>query len=342
VFGPGRGECVVIKTPGGPWLIVDSFVVGSRPNYVPVSVEYFRQLGVSDVFGFVVTHWHEDHTRGAAEVVQEYAASLQYVALPSAVNQRELASLLVDLLPDDRRFALVRDLAAVMSRLGDANLGHIQRILLTGGVHLPTAGSTQFVALSPSFEDLRHQAATLLSYLPGWQGPQPRHYDVNSGCAVLRLSSGPFAVLLYSDLDVGMSDQHGIRCIVRNYSPQLRADIIKVGHHGSETAYHPPALQAGQANLAAGAITPFPARGEPLPRRKKLLKYKQALRTLHVTAAPGISGTKAGKVPINDTPFAAYVKVVSRHLDGVGQIRYRMREGEAVPRIELFGRAIAA
>jgi hypothetical protein len=342
IFGPGKGECIVVHVPNGPWLVVDSFVVGSAPSYVPVSVEYLRRVGVTDVAGIFITHWHDDHTRGAAEVIREFSPSLKFVGLPCGVGDRELASFLYDLLPDARRFSLVKDLAAVISVLNRPELSHVQPILLTAGVTLPIDGQSQLRALSPSLEDARQQCASLLTYLPGWTGPRPRRYDVNSGCAVLLLNSGSLSVVLYSDLDIGETDSRGLRCVVKNYGNILQAQVIKIGHHGSETAYHPPALTAGRADLAAGAITPFPARGEHLPRGRQVDRYKKALRQLHLTALPGRPAQTAGKVALKHTPFSQYTKVIGRHLDAIGHVRYRVRPSDSNVRVELFARSVAA
>jgi hypothetical protein len=340
IFGPGRGECVVIHVPSGPWLIVDSFAVRSPTGDVPVAVEYLRRLKVSDVAGFFITHWHDDHTRGAADIIRAFPASLKRVGLPSAIGERELASFVADLLPDKQRFKIVQELVAVISALNE--LSGIHSVVLGDGVSFQPSPGCSLEVMSPSLDDLRHQAVTMASYLPGWTGPPPRRYDVNSGCAVMRLTCGPFGVMLYSDLDVGDDDKRGLRCIVKKYGAGLRADIVKIGHHGSETAYYPPALAAGNADQAVGAITPFPARGEALPRRKHVAQYKAALRAVHLTAGLGPQTQKVGKVPLRDTPFSEYVKTSPRHLDAIGQVRYRIRNSENTVRVELFPSAIAA
>jgi glyoxylase-like metal-dependent hydrolase (beta-lactamase superfamily II) len=61
VFGPGKGECIVIGLPGGPWLVVDSFQVKVAGGRSPVAVEYLKRINVTDVAGVFITHWHDDH-----------------------------------------------------------------------------------------------------------------------------------------------------------------------------------------------------------------------------------------------------------------------------------------
>jgi hypothetical protein len=148
--------------------------------------------------------------------------------------------------------------------------------------------------------------------------------------------------MLYSDLDIGGDDKRGLRCVVKKYGVGLRSQIIKVGHHGSETAYHPPALTIGEATKAVGAVTPFPAKKEALPRAKHVALYKAALRALHLTARSSVAPQRAGKVAMKDTPFLAYSKTSPRGLDAIGQVRYRTRISESSVRVELFANAAAA
>ena len=72
LFGPGVGECIVIHMGGGQWLVVDSCIDPQKKQ--PIALSYFARLGI-DAAGavslFVVTHWHDDHMAGAAEVLDK-------------------------------------------------------------------------------------------------------------------------------------------------------------------------------------------------------------------------------------------------------------------------------
>jgi glyoxylase-like metal-dependent hydrolase (beta-lactamase superfamily II) len=92
VFGPGKGECIVIGLPGGPWLVVDSFQVKVAGGRSPVAVEYLKRINVTDVAGVFITHWHDDHTRGAAQVLKRYAPTLRYIGLPSGFAEELLTA----------------------------------------------------------------------------------------------------------------------------------------------------------------------------------------------------------------------------------------------------------
>ena len=72
IFGPGIGEAIVIHVGDNEWLIVDSCI--DRISRTPIATKYLRDLNVSlssSVRLFVVTHWHDDHIRGASAILGE-------------------------------------------------------------------------------------------------------------------------------------------------------------------------------------------------------------------------------------------------------------------------------
>lgn len=338
VFGPSKGECIVVHLPNDSWFVVDSFLVKGAAGREPVAVAYLKNaLGVSSVDGVFLTHWHDDHTAGAAALLQTFAPSLRIVGVPSGYGKRELASFAADRLPFDLGSKLIRDLVAVFDVLATPELAAVRVVQLADGVQLEPPGNNLWTltALSPSFEDERHHFETLLSFLPGSTKPPPATYDVNSGCAVLRLETNDTVVMLCSDLDVGDSVRRGWRCIVQNHAARLKSDLVKVGHHGSVTAFLKDAWAAFGANAKPKAvITPFPAANGRLPRPEMVERLAKVASPLHVTARARGSG--AGKLNASDNPFPSYVVTSPSALRDTGQVRYRRKAGESAVRVDVF------
>ena len=73
LFGPGVGECVVVHLGHGQWMVVDScYPVGGAE---PVALSYLSALGLGIAAGnavrlVVATHWHADHIRGMARLLE--------------------------------------------------------------------------------------------------------------------------------------------------------------------------------------------------------------------------------------------------------------------------------
>jgi beta-lactamase superfamily II metal-dependent hydrolase len=90
VFGPGKGECIVVHVPGGYWFAVDSLRVRSdhedaEGGKEPVVVHYLRLLK-AELRAFFITHWHEDHTAGAAEVLRAFASASSSSVSPAGTG----------------------------------------------------------------------------------------------------------------------------------------------------------------------------------------------------------------------------------------------------------------
>lgn len=341
VFGPGRGECIIVHVPNGPWFIVDSLTIKDEDRTLPVATAYLKNgLGISSVYGVFLTHWHEDHTNGAADLLRTFADTIKIVGLPNSFGRREFASFMSDLLPSAIRFRMVKDIVNVIEALKDPLLENTMRIPLSDRILLsPDNAHWTLRSLSPSFEDIRHQAKALGAFLPGFNGSIPKGYDVNASCAVIKLEVDAIRIILASDLDVGDSSQRGWQCIVNNHTNQnlpLSSLILKIGHHGSRTAFYQPALEAirGDGQLF-GVITPFPAPGHSLPRDEEVKKFLNFCSYVHQTGTCK-SKSRAGRVATKNTPFLTYIPMSRGNLATIGQIRYRMRLNEVEPRIDVF------
>lgn len=80
VFGPGYGESVAVRGPDGRWLVIDALRdAGSERN---PAVELLKEhRAAPDVL--LLTHPHEDHAAGFAELVERQRPSGQVGAVPA-------------------------------------------------------------------------------------------------------------------------------------------------------------------------------------------------------------------------------------------------------------------
>ena len=69
LLGPGYGESIVVHIGQGRWIIVDSCI---NDAHEPQTLKYLLAIGIKPhdaVRLIVATHWHDDHIRGMAKVV---------------------------------------------------------------------------------------------------------------------------------------------------------------------------------------------------------------------------------------------------------------------------------
>jgi hypothetical protein len=335
VFGPLRGECVVLHIPGAGWYVVDSFTVRRGASIVPVATHYLRDLlGVDRLAGVLLTHWHEDHTEGARELLESFTGGVGLVGLPRAFSTPELATFVGAYIRQESGFRPVRDLLQVMDFL-DGN-GAVQRLLLGEGVQLaPRGAACSLEALSPSVEDERRLLSAIAAILPSATTKNTTRLNVNAGCAVLRIEYGELRIILASDLDAGDHNQVGWRHIVAQNHGALRAHVATIGHHGSPTAYHEEAWrEIGDPANTVAISTLFPAKSKPLPREQVLEKVRKHTRCVLLTGHPGANVKSSVSVPKKHLPFSSYSPL---HVAGdPGQVRIRYSSGVTLPSLEVF------
>ena len=77
--------------------------------------------------------------------------------------------------------------------------------------------------------------------------PEGRTQDENKDCSVFLIHYGRYKVLITGDLD-----KEGERALIKHYAgtDTLKADILKIGHHGSRTSTSPEFLSAVSPDAA--------------------------------------------------------------------------------------------
>src|SRR3990172_5680082 len=84
VVGPGKGEALAVALPERGWLMVDCCKVG---GVLPQETLYRQFRSADDPCVVLLTHPHEDHAEGLAELVE--ALEPDMVALGAAPNPEE-------------------------------------------------------------------------------------------------------------------------------------------------------------------------------------------------------------------------------------------------------------
>jgi len=199
----GQGDGIVIRTPRGHTILIDSGgrlergggdggespaeLVGER-----VVLAYLRRTGVRSIDLLVNTHPHGDHVGGCFPIVQ---------------------ALHVDAVGDSGQIYGGRAFRDCMTA---AHLRHVPVMLVRRGMHYATNDGITLDALGPE-EPLIADGAN----------------DVNENSVVLRLTyrcavcARPFRMLFMGDAGA----QSETRMLAAG--ADLEADVLKVGHHGS-------------------------------------------------------------------------------------------------------------
>jgi len=131
--------------------------------------------------------------------------------------------------------------------------------------------------------------------------------SVNNGCLVGSWSEGNRRVLLVGDLEAG-----GEQALLP-WGAVLRAEVLKVAHHGSRTSTIPEFLAAVQPRVALISCGPENRHGHPHP---------EALGRLARAGIPHRVTAEEGMLTVTFPPGAG------PHVAGFRRLEYREREGE--------------
>ena len=247
VFGPGIGESVVVHLGYGDWIVVDSCL--NPRTRLPAALEYLDGLGVdvgSALKLLVLTHWHDDHVRGAAAILQRAKAA--QVACSAKDHGpaffRALETARAARSPDTGFDEMAEMLDTLLQRRTPGQrLESVGPIWASEGktLHRRDSGTSgrataQVVALSPSDGTLTLAMHELRQFLPRPPGPERRAVRLtpNQRSVVVLAEVGARSVLLGADLGNTPNPATGWNAVVRSRSrPTVRSEVFKVPHHGS-------------------------------------------------------------------------------------------------------------
>lgn len=335
LFGPGVGECVVIHAGAGSWIIVDSCVTESRSA---VALEYLAALGVApaSICRVVATHWHDDHIRGLADVVQR-ATGAGFVC-SGALRREEFLSLIAASPAVRRTTKLASGVDEMTTILQQLQRSGRQPTWATCNQTLWRSGAAQLTSLSPS-------SATLSRSLLGFAAMAPRlkaalktvpNVTPNETSVVLHLQCDKAVVLLGADLEVTSSRDTGWHAIVESSErPGARAAAYKVPHHGSVTADLDAIWTDLVAAHPASIVTPFTR--SHLPGADDVERLKRVSGRLLQT------GRAEGQPVRRDRAVDRTVALVAKKPPAprrgkMGQVRVRLSPSTgAVTSVETFG-----
>lgn len=290
LFGPGRGESVVVHLGGGEWLIVDS-CVNSHDH--PAALAHLQGIGVdaSAVRLLVASHWHDDHVRGLASLAD--SCSDASVVLSTALNRDEFMTLVA---ADEEAMILrhsgVREMARLMktlaSRTKKPEFAHAERRLYRRAAQ-PGIPPCEVWTLSPSSGSVLDALAEFANYTPRAGGPRlavPRPAR-NPSSVVVWVEVADTRILLGADLERSSDVNKGWTAIVRSGArPPGRAQLVKIPHHGSIDAHDSEMWSELLVPEPHAGITPFVLGSARLPRQADTARILVNTPNAWLTRAP--------------------------------------------------------
>lgn len=305
IFGPGVGECVLVHVGDDQWLCVDSAIHPTTNE--PVAAAYLNQIGrnpATCIKRIVVSHWHDDHCRGVAQLV-ELCADARLV-MSSAMTNDEFRAYVFQH-EQDRMTKLssgVRELARVVSILTDKKRRAYNATAnrLIWKIENPADTSRNLMevwCLSPvdaqiqKFHaeigaQMQKEGATRIRATP----QTPNHLSI-----AVWIVAGTESILLGADLeDTGASDVGWKAVVGSPERPGGQARVFKVPHHGSPTGHNLDVWNCMLMGRATHALlAPFNKGPTKLPGIDDIERLKTFTNNLYASALPRNRKGKRGR-----------------------------------------------
>ncbi len=344
VFGKGFGECILLHLGNCNWAIVDSFI--SPTSKRPVALDYLEALGLDPqniVKYLVVTHWHDDHIRGASTIIRECPKAK--LVCSSAFHEREFLKLIG-----------LQETHQIILDEGETGADEWTKILeifkqrKTSSTPHPVYFASackiiernsdfEFMALSPSDAEFEKSLMSFGKLIPEIMESKKRlsYVTPNDSAVVLWLDFEKIRILLGADLEVTPDQNRGWKAIINSQGRSAKkAEIYKIAHHGSKSSDTKEIWDTLLVQNPYSILTPFSP--SSLPQKSdvtRILKFTQNGYSAHGRHPVKIKNREA---MVARTQKEGNIKIRSiEHKMGAYQIRFNLKNGEMNKK--LFGSA---
>lgn len=248
IFGPGKGESILVHLGNGDWIVVDS-CINQKDDTHPV-LDYLDRIGVdvANQLRLVIgTHAHDDHIAGLSRVYLR-ASAAQFVASSAVTREEFFARIEADdsiereirpkiryeyqaILDEVVRRGKIKNAPKPMARAIE------QRILWSRDAERGVP-SAKVVALSPSDEAVTRAQDLLAEGVAKIENRRRLSaVDPNELAVAIWIEIGDETILLGADLLNG-PHRCGWGAVLSSFQTEKRASLFKVAHHGSPNAHH--------------------------------------------------------------------------------------------------------
>ena len=279
LLGPGYGESIVMHVGGGVWVLVDSCI---DTDGTPRALRYLEGIGVDPtetVELIVASHWHDDHIRGMAKLVEVCKKAAFCCA--SVLLEKEFLTVVgaLESRPPTVFGSGLKEMHGVVSRLSQAAS---RPTLALANRRIFAQGTCEIWSLSPhdsNFLDFLRTIGGLLSQ-EGESKTRVTGLSPNEVAVALWVRAEDITVLLGSDLE----KRGWIEILQDAARPAGKSSVFKVPHHGSKSAHAPEVWKRMLDPDPFAVLTPWHRGRRALPNQQDVRRILSCTTNAYATA----------------------------------------------------------
>ena len=336
LLGPGYGESIVLHVGGGAWVLVDSCLDEKGTSR---SLRYLENMDIDpaeSVELIVATHWHDDHIRGMAQMVE--VCDKATFCCSSVLRDKEFLAVVGAL--EDRHLSAagsgLREIFNIFSWLSEVKS---QPTLAIADRLIYRRGECEIWSLSPNDANFLHFLRTIGALVPK-EGESKRRIpsiSPNDVAVVLWIKADDLVVLLGSDLE----KRGWVEILQSTTRPAGMASAFKVPHHGSENAHEPDVWKRMLEPDPFAVLTPWRRGRRRLPSNRDAQRILSCTKNAYASATIGSSAsTTMSRIKEVDRTIRESGVELRRLTMSPGAVRLRRKIGSRTQwNIEKFGSA---
>lgn len=287
--GVSEGESIAIKLPNGLWGVVDCYARSlSNPQSNP-TLRFLQDRNVNKIEFFCITHPHEDHYRGACQILNKFQVKIfwrydgptsdeiDYI-LAYFAHEAENGD---EVLKENNKelFSIYETLNKLSSKRKNAlQMEYIQSRKQLYPQEIDPESQIQIWSLAPSSKQVSCYRKKLFRCFDKEKNLKKKmqYFDHNIISAALVIKYGKTHVVLGGDVD-----ETGWKHVLKNFQKNwLYSNMVKVSHHGSSNGYNAESwlLFSKGDEKPIAVVTPFGRFDLPSKEAIEHIKrYSQAL-----------------------------------------------------------------
>ena len=258
-----------------------------------MALDYLQSIGLNPAQAvrlIVATHWHDDHIRGMANMVEQCDKAA--FCCSSVLTREELLAAIHAL--EERHMTVagsgVQEIHRVISRL--SRVASSPRWALRNR-HVYSHDGCEIWSLSPDDTAVGSFLRGIGTLFPSQGEGKTRALDLspNEVAVVLWVGIGDIRVVLGSDLD-----RRGWVAILKNEEgPTGSASAFKIPHHGSESSYEPEVWEQMLDPDAFAVLAPWRKGSRVLPGPRDVQRILSHSSNAYATARGALAAPTRGR-----------------------------------------------